>query len=167
MITPHRVSIDTAFSTAMELEDAAAGLYRRFARLFADQPEVTAFWQHISDDEDRHYLALHYSQRLLKDSPVLDLELDVDLGRLQEIVKVVQRAATRAVDRDYSLREAIGVAWMVEMSEADRLLDLLTRLPDECLNLQSQGFRKMLVNGTDDHRARLRDFAAAHGVALP
>ena len=48
------ITIDTLFKTAIALERSAETLYRHFAKMFADQPEVSLFWERYANEEKGH-----------------------------------------------------------------------------------------------------------------
>lgn len=158
------VDVDSVYSLAMEVEDQAAALYRGFARRFHDDEDASGFWRRMSEDEDRHYHALGVARGLVKALKILSLEVDIDLAPLRALLDDLQNGSKTTAD--VTSEEALRLAWRIETSEADRLRELLTSLPNPRFQAAVGQFAQQIDGGEGQHEERLRRFARKMEVEL-
>jgi len=110
-------------------------LYARFAKLFAAQRSLSAFWFGMARDEARHVGALGLVSTVLELEGVLDRPSPVviDDSAFEHLHRLLDNYLAEA-DDSFSLQRALTIALEIEETELEDLVgDLLKALqePDE------------------------------------
>jgi hypothetical protein len=116
----------------IELEKRSMALYVRFAKLFAEAPELRDFWFGMARDEARHVGALALVTSVLEvegllDRPSMVIVDDVAFENLNALLDRHQAAA----DDSITLGRALAIAVEIEETELEDLVgDLLKAIQD-------------------------------------
>ncbi|MGH7788007.1 MAG: hypothetical protein ACRERC_14135, partial [Candidatus Binatia bacterium] len=120
-------------AAAMDFERRTMQLYCQYESLFADPPEVRAFWFDMAEHESRHYGALAMVAGLLECAPERTLPAAPSLTR-QHVLHLRQTLdqAEAEARPGLTLTRAFESALAIESSEIeDLVLDLLSALKGE------------------------------------
>jgi len=140
------------------LETKVSEVYNRFGKLFQDDDEASKFFNEMSKDELSHRDLVAFQSRLVRKSPLLfeDVDIDMDeifalLSRIDEILKQELKPA---------LEEAINISLEIENNAAEFHFR-------EIMKISNRDIAKMIRNlGKSDkaHRKQITDFANKRGI---
>jgi rubrerythrin len=107
---------------AIAAEHYARELYREFARLFAADPRVAAFWQRYSAEEMGH---ARWLEQLLKKLPPETSDAPADIDKLEAARHMIKAPLANALATVKTLEDAYQLAHELESSEMNTLFEFL------------------------------------------
>ena len=119
---PDRQSVRILFEYAIAAEHYARGLYHEFARLFAADPRVAAFWQRYSAEEMGHAAWL---EQLLKKLPPETGDAPADFDKLDMARHMIKVPLAHALAKVETLEDAYQLAHELESSELNTMFEFL------------------------------------------
>lgn len=164
-MSPSRTVADLLQSFA-GFERRALDLYRHFARLFAERPDVATIWRTMSDAEAGHSAILLLAEdRLPPHHSSPEAGVIVDERHLAEWTSRLEELDDMGRRTGLSLQEAAEVTLTWEVEELPRLLALLSALPEPARRITAAGF----IEGVEEHLQCLRNLLSAvgHHALLP
>ena len=117
-----RQSVRILFEYAIAAEYYARELYREFARLFAADPGVRAFWQRYAAEEMGH---ARWLEQLLKKLPPETCDAPADLDKLEAARHIIKLPLTKALAKVETLEDAYQAAHELEGSEINTIFEFL------------------------------------------
>src|SRR5512139_3480988 len=119
---PDRQSVRILFEYAIADEHYARELYHEFARMFAAEPRVGAFWQRYAAEEMGH---ARWLEQLLKKLPPATYDAPADLDRLEAARHVIKLPLAHALAKVETLEDAYQQAHELESSEMNTIFEFL------------------------------------------
>ena len=117
-----RQSVRILFEYAIAAEHYAREAYREFARLFAADPRVAAFWQRYAAEETGH---AHWLEQLLKKLPSETYDAPADIDKLEAARHMIKVPLATALAEVGTLEDAYQLAHELESSEMNTLFEFL------------------------------------------
>lgn len=117
-----RQSVRILFEYAIAAEHYARELYSEFARLFAADPRIGAFWQRYAADELGH---ARWLEQLLKKLPPETGDAPADLDKLEAARHIIRAPLPNALAKVETLEDAYQLAHELESSEMNTLFEFL------------------------------------------
>ena len=148
-------TIEAVFESAIEIENKAADIYRKFSQLFSHIQDVSDFWQGLTEDEMQHANTLQDIRKPLTSEQVLS-PCDKDLSaKVAEIQLMQSEVLTRSIK---NLDDAFELAHELEFSELNAIFKLLATE-----FVPSEERKQFLVSGVTKHQQKLKDFGHTFG----
>lgn len=147
--------MDAVFGRAISIELQVADIFSRIGRLFSHVPELSGFWQELSEDEVRHATSLTAVRDMVDPAKLLtqcDHELWDNVAQVQ-----------RMLDRDLVgpinlLNDAYELAHDLEFSEVNAIFKLLA-----AEFVPSDARTQFVTSEIAQHQAKLSDFSENFG----
>jgi rubrerythrin len=117
-----RQSVRILFEYAIAAEHYARELYGEFARLFAADPRVVAFWQRYAAEEMGH---ARWLEQLLKKLPPETCDAPADFDKLEAARHMIKVPLTQALATVETLEDAYQLAHELESSEINTIFEFL------------------------------------------
>ena len=117
-----RQSVRILFEYAIAAEYYARELYREFARLFAADSGVAAFWQRYTAEEMGH---ARWLEQLLKKLPPETCDAPADVDRLEAARHIIKVPLPNALAKVETLEDAYQLAHELESSEMNTIFEFL------------------------------------------
>ena len=117
-----RQSVRILFEYAIAAEHYARELYREFARLFAADPRVAAFWQRYAAEETGH---ARWLEQLLKKLPPETRDAPADFDKLEMARHMIKVPLAHALAKVETLEDAYQLAHELESSEINTIFEFL------------------------------------------
>jgi len=117
-----RQSVRILFEYAIAAEHYARELYCEFARLFAADPRVAAFWQRYAAEETGH---ARWLEQLLKKLPPETRDAPADIDKLEAARHIIKMPLAQALAQVETLEDAYQLAHELESSEINTIFDFL------------------------------------------
>src|SRR5512139_487790 len=117
-----RQSVRILFEYAIAAEHYARELYSEFARLFAADPRVAAFWQRYAAEEMGH---ARWLEQLLKKLPPETCDAPADFDKLEAARHIIKVPLANALAKVETLEDAYQLAHELESSEMNTLFEFL------------------------------------------
>lgn len=135
------------------IEEKCAHIYRHFSKLYLEQPDITALWNRVASEEDRHAdlfrLAIRNINTGLHDLNFSCKKLNQILTNLESIHSIVRT-------NQLTLPEAFEIALHMEKSLAEFHIDSIVKFVDEDLSKlfirmekYDQGHLELLQNAVE------------------
>jgi len=143
-------TIQALFELAINWETQAHDLYANFAKLFNNEPKVSAFWIQLSKDESGHIVVLKDILNKISIEKRLMVVGNEQWNSVTRVEGLIKEASTRKV---LTLDDAYDLAHQLEMSEVNTVFKILVNnnLPDE------EG-HKFIVSDVTEHIEKLMRF---------
>jgi rubrerythrin len=133
------VTENWVLDTCSMIEETCAALYRYFAELYADQPEVSALWAKTACEEDSHADQFRMAYRLhgngMESLKLDDTRAKTLLAKMHSVYKHVQESPP-------SLNDAFQFAIKMEHSLAEFHMDSIASFSDKSLEKLFISMRK-------------------------
>ena len=117
-----RQSVRHLFEYAIAAEHYAREMYREFARLFAADARVAAFWQRYTAEEMGH---ARWLEQLLKKLPPEICDAPADSDRLEMARHIIKVPLPHALAKVETLEDAYQLAHELEGSEINTIFEFL------------------------------------------
>jgi len=140
-------SVQTLFEYAIAAEHYAEEAYRTFARMFAVDPRVVAFWQRYAAEELGHATWL---ERVLAKLPPETRDAPADFNKLETARHMIKIPLAEVLAEVETLDEAYQLANELESSEVNTIFEFL--LSTFSTDPQATEFA---LNQLSDHATRL------------
>jgi rubrerythrin len=144
-------TVQMLFELAINWETQAHDLYTNFANLFNHEPNISAFWIQLSEDESGHIDVL---KDILKKTPTEKLLTAVrnaeQWNYVTRVEGLIKDASTKKIQ---TLDDAYELAHQLEISEINTMFKMLVKeyLPDE------EG-HKFILSDFNEHIVRFMKF---------
>ncbi|MDI6809132.1 MAG: hypothetical protein QME66_09155 [Candidatus Eisenbacteria bacterium] len=122
MESVREATVERLFESAIEIEYAAADIYKKLSVLFSHEPRVHAFWRGLFDDEVRHATTL---QDVLGSLTPEQLLLPPDMEMWNNIVRIQRMFRKDLVGPIDNLDAAYELAHDLEFSEVNAIFKFL------------------------------------------
>lgn len=145
-----RLTLKQVLDAAIQIEQAAAGLYRRLHARFSHHPRSAALWEAMAADEDGH---ARFLREVEARSPGEILALPATAETVAKVLRVSRLSGQDLLSPIRTLRDAYDVAHQLESSEINAILEFLVTeaLPGD--------FEPEFIRGhITAHQQRLTDF---------
>ena len=153
--------IQNLFQPLEDLERNLAILYKQFSERFSGDPEARLTFFRLHLDEKAHLALVQFQKRLVKQSPKLFGEIELDLD---EVVTLAARVdAMLWTKHGLSLSEALDLSLALEQSAAE--YHCRTAVKQSNPGLAS--LVRNLGGGDETHLAALKDLAARRVAVVP
>src|SRR5512139_3151607 len=117
-----RQSVRILFEYAIAAEHYARELYSEFARLFATESRVAAFWQRYAAEEMGH---ARWLEQVLKKLPPETCDAPADFEKLEAARHVIKAPLANALAKVETLDDAYQLAHEMESSEMNTIFEFL------------------------------------------
>jgi rubrerythrin len=115
-------TVGALFEYAIQLEKDAEKLYRKFAGMFLDHPEVTRFWEHYADEEKGH---ASYLERIQAGVDADRLSKQADSFIFQKVRQCLEQIAQAKLNEIKTLEDAFNLATELENSETNAVFEFM------------------------------------------
>ena len=115
-------TIERLFESAIDIELAAADIYKRLSELFSHEPELHVFWRGLFDDEVRHATTLRNVLGTLTPEQLL---LPPDTEMWNSVVRIQRMFGKDLVGPIDTLDAAYELAHDLEFSEVNAIFKFL------------------------------------------
>jgi len=136
-------TLSEVFQLAITAEEAAENLYRHFAKLFAQHPEVAHFWKTYADEEAGH---AHYLRKLYNELPPERLAERANSSMLKITHKLRRRLIKSHLNEIQTLEDAYQLASEFENSEVNSLFMFILSNFTPPERLKSQALMRSVLN---------------------
>ncbi len=149
------LTIGKIFDKAIKIEKTAGQIYKRFAKLFSDFPEISSFWKEMNKDEVNHAKWLSEIKESLSEEQLLSHPNHELILKSENVLFLLKRNSAKKI---HNLDEAYEVARKIESSEMNYLFMLLRE------KFGCSGDKKdSLISEIDKHHKKIVDFAENFG----
>jgi len=145
-----KYTIEAIFERAIKIEYKAADIYGEFTQLFSHIPEISAFWQGLTEDEMQHANTLQDVRKSLTSEQLLstcDKEMSEEVARIQRMLSEDLTASIKNLDDAYEL------AHKLEFSEVNAIFKFLATE-----FVPSEEREQFVVSEITQHQQKLIDF---------
>lgn len=154
------MNVEAVFRPLSDLEKSIGDLYAQWAAVFDADREAAFLFVKMANEEKGHASLVDYQRRIVQRSPGLSVDVDVDLGLVEEALR--ETRALRESPTPPSLEEAVRMAYWLETSAAESHYRNALRSSHPELE------RLLACLGGEDrgHLERLKAFASGRGIAF-
>lgn len=142
---------DLIFNICSKIEAGFAELYQYYSEIFGDDPDASALWKKVSDEEWNHCRQFEFADRLYRNA---DFNLNVDIGRAQRVCEKLGSLLEFVRQTPPTLETALVRA--IEMEEV--LADLHMTTAVKFTDISIQKMFKAMSGSDQEHIQSLRRY---------
>ena len=149
---------DELFDNALAIERTIETLYRRYAEIFRDEPDVAELFGVLATEEERHVRILDGMDRRVEIKGQVESPLPM-IKSQRDLIELADRYQKEAAG-PVSVRDALRNAFRLENSLPEKSLKKIRSLVDGGL---AETFQRM-TDETIEHARRVREFARSKDI---